>query len=110
MSEVTNLILSIGTLDWDDRNIERINAYFEDGRRGFVSVDSPELPSGWYGGTKMLEARLYIGAFNYFDLEGFKNFLRSIHWEYPEEIQLIVKEHHDDVFRIETLTEEQENE
>lgn len=59
MSHVTNIVLSV---DGDDVNlIDQVNSFIDRGR-GFVSVGDESLPTGWYGGTKALEADLYIGA------------------------------------------------
>jgi hypothetical protein len=101
MSRVTTVILSIGTLDWHEGSrLPEINAFFENPQAGFVSLEDPNLPHGWYGGTKYLEAELYIGSFNYLDLDALLTHLSRMRWEEPDCIQLIVKEQEDDVFRI----------
>jgi protein associated with RNAse G/E len=107
MSVVTNLILHIGILEDEEDRIKDVNEFWEDGI-GLVSFDSSDLPRGWYGGTKMLEANLYVGAFNYLDLDEFITHLEKIRWEYPEEVQVIVKEQEDDLFRIIQLSPKQE--
>lgn len=111
MSWVTNVVLSI---DSDDR-IGEVNRYFvakaEDVNANIsmdtpypsfplVSVDDPSLPRWWYGGSKHLEAILLIGAMNYFDLTEFVEHLRGIAWEYPEAVQLFVRQQEDFAFRL----------
>lgn len=70
MSDVTNTFLSIETLDSDEEmKIKEVNSYFRNqGKRGFVSLEDPSLPTGWYAGEKQLEAILYLGVFNYLNL------------------------------------------
>ena len=86
MSWVSNVVLAISSLDAMDGKIAEINRYL-DGKSGpLVSVDDAALPKAWYGGTKYLEAKLLIGAMNFFDLPGFYEHLRSISWEAPEEV------------------------
>lgn len=101
MSLVTNVILHTPIyFDDEQKEIEKqINSFFDESK-GFVYVDDEKLPIGWYGGTKMLECDLYIGSFNYLDLEGLIKHLSKIKWEYNEQVQLIVKEQEDDKFRI----------
>ncbi len=108
MSVVTNVILSIGLADDEENDgvaISRVNQFFEPPRIGFVSCDSPLLPRGWYGGTKMLEANLYIGAFNHFVLAEFLEFLGRLEWNEPRNVQLFVKEEDDDRFRLINLAD-----
>lgn len=103
MSNVTNVIFTPGLLDEDyepdQQRIQKLNEFFTD-QRGFVDADDESLPCGWYGGAKMLEATLLIGAFNYLDLEGLIEHIRGIQWEDPECVQLIVKEQEEDRFKI----------
>ena len=101
MSVVTNVILSIGIRDALNKKITEINRFFEQsGGRGLVSMDDPALPEGWYGGSKMLEAYLYVGAFNHLDLTGFYKHLQSLSWEQPESVQLIIREQEDFALRL----------
>lgn len=91
MSNVTNVLLSIETLDsLSDEKLHEINRFFEvDGIKGFVSLDDPSLPCGWYGGQKMLEADIYAGAFNHLDLPGLISHIKQIDWPGPTTVQLI---------------------
>lgn len=106
MSRVTNLVLCLQAVDdWVTR-IDQVNRYFDGASKGLVSVDDPSLPRAWYGGTKFLEAGLYIGAYNHLDLQAFITHLRSIAWECPECVQLLVKEEEDERFRLVNVFED----
>lgn len=99
MSVVTNAILHMSNMEREEDRLNDVNKFFPP-ETGFVDVDDPKLPTGWYGGTKMLEAPLALGAFNHLDLEGLITHLKSIPWEEPQEVQLIVQEQEDEKFRI----------
>ncbi len=103
MSEVTNVILRTPLFDNEERKrIEKkINSFFA-GENGFVNCNDEKLPRGWYGGTKMLEAELWIGAFNYLDLYGLVNHLKNIDWlvDFEDFVQIIYQKQEDDKFSI----------
>lgn len=91
MSVVTNLILTMSTLDED--MLDQINAYPNEGK-GFtiVSVRDSKLPRDWYGGSKRLETEVLIGAYNHFDLPPFVEYLKTLPWEHPEEVSLGIRQ------------------
>lgn len=107
MSDVTNAILYYGNArDWI---LEGVNTFFDKrGQRGFVSVEDPSLPYHWYGGTKMLEADLAIGAFNYLDVEALVEHLcqQCAKHELDPRSQLILEEQWEDRFRIINIDDE----
>ena len=100
MSWVTNVFLSIDTLDADEAaKVREINAHFEaQGISGFVSLDDPSLPQHWYGGTKNLEANIYLGVFNHLDRSALVAHIRSHDWPRPTSVQLIYKDQEDSKF------------
>lgn len=109
MSVVTNLIISFSVLEDEKSRIGEVNAFFNNGRgfkinsADFEEEESwPEKGSGkrWYGGSKILETPLYIGVYNHLDLEGLVAYMKTIEWEEPENVQLIVKEQGADKFKI----------
>lgn len=102
MSQVTNLILSFSVGEQEELMIKEVNSFLSFGKEiNLVSMDFQKNAGyRWYGGTKFLEANLYVGAFNYFDLEGFISHLKKIKWEEPKMVQLILKEEFDERFRI----------
>ena len=101
MSDVTNLIFAFSGVDEDLRKMDEVNTYFVDkGTKPLVSVDDERLPRAWYGGSKYLETGLYLGAFNHLNLDEFIKHVRTISWEFPESVQIIVKEQEDMKFTI----------
>jgi hypothetical protein len=107
MSVVTNVLLSLGVLDGEvtPNRIEEVNRYFGDSCKGLVSVHDSTLPHCWYGGSKALEADIFIGAFNLLDLQAFLGYLRSIPWKQRDCVQLFIKEQEDERFRLLNLFE-----
>lgn len=104
MSVVTNLILAIASSDNEMDIINEVNSFVYRGiNMNLVSADfnkNDGKRTVWYGGTKYLEAGIYIGAFNNFPLADFVEHLKNIKWECPESVQLIVKEQNEDKFKI----------
>ena len=101
MSSVTNIILACSVLEKDDiLNQEFKKLVYNGTPFNIVSVNSDQLKKAWYGGTKYLECNLYIGAYNYMDLEKLITDLKKIKWEDPDFVQLIVKLQDDDKFKI----------
>lgn len=109
MSVVTNTVLCMSCLGDLERDtvLTEINKFFDDksrNERGFVSVDSPDLPNGWYGGSKFLECELAIGAFNYLDLDGLIAHIKQVEYlktrRCPTTIQLLVRHDQKSVFEL----------
>lgn len=122
MSYVTNVILTWNAAEPEEDKLflDKVNKCFtlEVGRdniaaynqRGFVCVDDPTLPSGWYGGSKYLECGMAIGAFNYLSLERLVIHIENVEREINKgrdnrdpiihEIQLLVKDQNDSKFSI----------
>jgi len=105
MSFVTNLILSFSILEDESSRVSEINLYENNGRgfelatADFEREKNPSSNKAWYGGTKFLETPLYIGAYNGLDVEGLIKHLKIVNWEYPESVQLFLKEQESDKFR-----------
>jgi hypothetical protein len=102
MSCVTNVILCFSCADGgpDTGVIKEVNSFFDLGKvNGLKSIDSTTLPRRWYGGDKMMEANLYVGAFNHLDLPQFVEHLQRLPWRHPEIVQLFVMEENDERFR-----------
>ena len=104
MSIVTNLILTFSISEDEDSCMSEVNNYEYRGlKMNLVSVDFDkdiDNRKAWYGGTKFMETPIFLGAFNHLDIEDFKRYLRKVNWEFPELVQLIVKEQEDENFRI----------
>lgn len=107
MSDVTNILLSFDICEEEDdpgdvmgetsdyTMLTQINAWLAP-RYGAFGVDADWIA----GGTKHLEAPLYIAAFNHFDLDAFCAFLRTLPWLYPQHVQLFVQEENDNCWRL----------
>lgn len=89
MSLVTNCILSFSNLEEKER-IKEVNSFFD--CKPLISCNDESLLRGWYGGTKLLETPIYIGSFNYLCKYDFFNHITAVDWEYPEDVQLMLKE------------------
>ena len=101
MSEVTNLILTCSLGEKEEVVLSQINKFEVDDRSfKIVSINDKKLPKGWYGGTKYMECNIFMGAYNYLNLNKFIRHLKSIEWEDSEDVQLIIREQHEDHFRI----------
>ncbi len=109
MSEVTNLIISFSIIEDEKGRVSDLDLFFNNGR-GFkvasadfesVNDNKNELyKKRWYGGSKVLETPLYVGAYNHLDLDGLIEHVKDIDWIEPENVQLIVKSQDSDKFEI----------
>ena len=67
----------------------------------FVDVDDDKLPSGWYGGSKMLEVGVAIAAFNYVNISDLVHMIRTVPFgEMKSQVQLILNTQHNARFEI----------
>lgn len=114
MSKVTNLIISFSIVEDEKSRTSEINL-FTNNDRGFKinSADFEEVHdmekginrTRWYGGSKILETPLYVGAYNHLDLDKLMEHLKSINWLMPECVQIIVKEQDSEKFKIIGITD-----
>lgn len=103
MSDVTSVILSFDALEEDDENGEtefywnmyRINAWLNECGYG-VFGDVNDCA----GGRKALQKPVFIGAFDHFEVDLFCKFLRSLSWERPENVQVLVQGENERKFRL----------
>lgn len=65
-----------------------------------VSVNDPALPRAWYGGSRIFEAPLLLGAYNHLAFDELLAFLKTVAWEEPACVQLFVQEQWDVKFRL----------
>lgn len=97
MSHVTNIILT--TMVDEEDAVKELN-----GKLSVTAVCSSPRPvdlsrcPNTCGGNKYLECDIYLAAYNYFKLDNFLGAVRSVAWEYPEDVQLFVKDQHDSHF------------
>ena len=106
MNSITNVILITthndgAKKDGNQPNIYSLNEYLMN--QGYLpalaKVDCHA------GGNKPMESDVWIGAFDQFDIEAFKDVFESIEWENPEYLQLMIRgprERQFQVFELET--------
>ena len=109
MSVVTNLILTFSRNEDEIQRIKEVNFFRCDGESiNLISADylrktnlfGIDNRKNWYGGTKFLEAPLFIGALNHFNLSDFIDHLNDLDWEDKDRVQLIIKQEGDEKFKI----------
>jgi inhibitor of KinA sporulation pathway (predicted exonuclease) len=54
------------------------------------------------GGNKVMQCEVWSAAINYFAIEDFVAVVKGIRWEWPESVQLLVKDEHEDHFTLRT--------
>lgn len=102
MSHVTNALLAFSIME-NQQELQPLiyeattRMFEDDGRQQWK-----ELSHNYdaYGGSKALETPLYVAAFNYYNRPKLLEELAKIPWEFPKEVQLIVKEQEADYFHI----------
>lgn len=99
MSHVTNVVLWCSVEDagddepWALLNLPQINAWLE----AHVAPPQSLIPVDHVAsGAKPMEVSISAGAFNYLNLPDFIAFLRTLHWNWPHHVRLIVQEQHAD--------------
>lgn len=102
MSKVTSIILTTSLIENQEYLALNLGNYRVNGLPFNVkSIEDELLPQDWYGGSKRMGANIFIGAFNYLNIEELIEFLRTtIKWESPESVQLFVKEEGDLEFSV----------
>lgn len=101
MSHVADIILITSIEDGgengnDHPNRDKLSAYLEKNHSGatLVKVD------GHAGGRKAMQCDVFMAAINYMDIDGFVSWFGKIKWEYPESVQLLIKDENDDLFAV----------
>lgn len=105
MSVVTNLFITCSASEDEDKLKPALSLYLHQGKPFRIGLLN-DLPRYVYGGTKNIEATIFFGVYNHLDLQSLVNHLRTIQWENPEDVQVILKEQHDFKFRIIDLFED----
>ncbi|WP_424001472.1 hypothetical protein [Maribacter sp. IgM3_T14_3] len=109
MSVVSNVILSFSVGEDESQRMKDVNEFDINGNKiNLVSADFQRKENyeakAWYGGSKYLEKPLYIGAYNNLNLNAFIDHLKTIIWDEPENVQLIINEQNEDLFKVVRLT------
>ena len=101
MSHVTDIILATMIDDGAERdgehpNADRLNAYLIENHGGWLL----EKVDDRAGGGKAMQCDLFIAAINHLNIPEFLKAFHEIEWEAPEYIQLMLKDEHDERFKI----------
>jgi hypothetical protein len=100
MSRVTNVILTahVGLRDGSDPEIDSVNKSLREANVGgyaeFINVTEQA------GGTKRMECRVYLSAFNHADTETILKAIDQAPWRDKDMVQVFVKEQEDEHFRL----------
>jgi len=93
MSVVTNIIFTFSLID--KSQIKKINEWLNKEEYGILKNISNHL-----GKYRSIECIILAGAFNHFNLEDFIILLTTLEWNSTEDVQLFIKEHEDNSFRL----------
>jgi hypothetical protein len=100
MSRVTNAIITahVGPHGDSDSEIDSVNGFLRETQGGgsgeFVEV------SQHAGGTKHMECRVYVSAFNHADTDVVVRAVEQAPWQDKEMVQLFIKEQEEDLFQL----------
>jgi hypothetical protein len=95
MSYVTNVMLSIGPAEVHRLPIliTEINKWLDEHNHGaFEEINA--------GGYKGFEADVFAAAFNFFNTEEFLAYLKTLHWEEIESVQVFVNKQDEPKFTL----------
>jgi hypothetical protein len=100
---VTSLILLYSGTDEEPEDIvARLKQFSYRGIPfNIVSIRDAKLPHNWYGGTKAFYGDVFIGSYNYLEVDELIEFIRNQQWSEPAPpFQLVVLEEWDPGFRL----------
>jgi hypothetical protein len=100
MSRVTNAIVTahVGAQGQSDPEIDFVNRFLRESESGgggeFIEV------SRHAGGTKQMECRVYVSAFNHADAKTIIDAVNRAPWRDKEMVQLFIKEQEEELFHV----------
>ena len=104
MSCVTGILIFYSPCESMEERVMEINEFNE--RHQFVNADLSDVEPKKWGGGKHSQFFFIGGGFNYINLDDFLIHLRCIvNWEYPEDVQIIYQQEHDDLVTLKGLNE-----
>ena len=107
MSWVTDVLLCLnleerlddeGSFTASCKPLEEINSWLSENQLGTLAELSIHMETG----GKAVQAFVYGGSFNHLDMEKFKGFVFSRHWQFPEAVQLLLNDEQDVCFKLYT--------
>jgi hypothetical protein len=102
MSRVTNIMILFSDSEDENRIISDLSKfeYKKDSFFKIKSIHDENIPKFWYGGNKGFEASVLIGAYNFIEIIDLVNYMRTMKWEYIEDVQVLYKEQFDEQFKL----------
>ena len=97
MSRVTNAILAAHVGRRPDDEIASVNEFL---RTNEVGGGEFRDVSGYAGGCKHLECRVYLSAFNHADTNLIIDAVRQAPWRDADQVQLFIKEQEEEQFSL----------
>jgi hypothetical protein len=84
-----------GRRDRRYKGVESLNEWLNSGGRdhGRLFFMNPHA-----GGTQTFSGAVFMGAFNYLDLDAFAEQIKTFPWDEPGQVQLFVREDEDETF------------
>lgn len=94
MSCIADTIVAFSVCDED--RVHDITEYFESiDQVPPVFLDDDTNPRK-YGGTYAIQRTVMVGAYNYLDIDALVQFMESLTWINPEDVQLLIANEHDE--------------
>ena len=88
MSFVTTVILIFSGVEDEEERIKEVNSFpWGSYQLDLRSIDNPRV---CYGGNKKINGYIYIGSYNYFEVERFLNHVSEVKWEKSEYVQILI--------------------
>ena len=104
MAHVTNIIF---TGVFDDEDVGKVEDYLDSftGGKGAIFIDATDEDYFITAGDKVFESSVFVGAFNYLDIDKFKDHIKDINkldinLRHYEDFQLFIQEEHDFKFQL----------
>ncbi|HEX8545320.1 MAG TPA: hypothetical protein VF691_00080 [Cytophagaceae bacterium] len=88
MSKYTSLILIISSLEDERARLREVKEFEILPKKGICLTDINDTKRF----PDIFPRHSYAGTYNYLDLDSFREHLAKVKWEYPQYVQLIVKE------------------
>lgn len=95
MSHVTDVVLFCSLLDKENGTIEQINQWLQEKEN--INLNELDCHAG---GNKCMQASVWGGAFNYFNIQEFTDYLLTLPWEFPDNVQVMIQDEHDEQFTL----------
>lgn len=98
MSHVTDIILICSGIDSDWNKAETIDVLNLRLKRMKPTGGELKLCSDNLLTDRVLQAEVWMGAYNYLDISVFYKCFKRIRWEKPEAVMLLIKDEHEEEF------------